>query len=182
MSEPRFRAARASDAPAVAALHADSWQRHYRGITADQFLDQEATGFLVEHATQSLAAPGLADRMILAELDGALVGFAHTILDRDPHWGALVDNLHVSQDVKRGGIGTRLMALAARCVRDERPRSGLYLWVYEDNTAARAFCTARGGECVERRPVSDPPGAPGMFAGQPLALRMAWPDPVILLA
>jgi ribosomal protein S18 acetylase RimI-like enzyme len=182
MSEPRFRAATADDAPAVAALHTDSWQRHYRGIMTDQFLDQQAAGFLAGHATQYLAAPGPADRMILAELDGALAGFAHTLLDRDPTWGALLDNLHVSQDVKRGGIGTRLMALAARFVRDKRPGSGLYLWVYEDNTAARAFYAARGGECVERRPVSDPPEAPGMFAGHPLALRMAWPDPATLLA
>ena len=35
----RLRAAGARDAEAVAALHADSWRRHYRGAYADSFLD-----------------------------------------------------------------------------------------------------------------------------------------------
>ena len=182
MTEPRFRVAGAADAPAVVALQTDSWQRHYRGIMTGQFLDCEAAGFLTEHASEYLAAPGPADRTIVAEQDGALAGFAHTVLDRDPRWGALLDNLHVSYAVKRGGIGTRLMELSARFVVEERPGSGLYLWVYEDNIAARAFYTARGGECVERLPARSPEVVPAMFEGEPLALRMAWPDPATLLA
>ena len=31
----QYRLARGSDAPAVAALHADSWRRHYRGAYSD---------------------------------------------------------------------------------------------------------------------------------------------------
>ena len=34
-----LRSARASDAPTVAALHADSWRLNYRGSYADTFLD-----------------------------------------------------------------------------------------------------------------------------------------------
>src|SRR2546430_14764213 len=34
-----YRAAGAADADAVAALHADSWRRHYRGAYSDGFLD-----------------------------------------------------------------------------------------------------------------------------------------------
>ena len=87
----------------------------------------------------------------MAELDGEVVGLAHTQLGDDAEWGALLDNLHVSYGLKRMGVGTRLMALTAQAVLDSAPASGLYLWVLEQNTAARAFYTARGGSCVETK-------------------------------
>ena len=66
--ELRFRAAEQGDAPAVAALHTGSWQRHYRGAFSDDFLDGEVTGFLLERWTTRLAAPDPLARTILAEL------------------------------------------------------------------------------------------------------------------
>lgn len=44
--EPRFRAARPDDADAIAGLHADSWQRHYRGAFSGAFLDNDVAGYL----------------------------------------------------------------------------------------------------------------------------------------
>src|SRR2546428_9198875 len=37
------------------------------------------------------------------------VGFAHVVLDADPTWGALIDNLHVVRSVQRRGVGTLLL-------------------------------------------------------------------------
>jgi len=187
--ELRFRAAGPGDAPAVAALHADSWQRHYRGAFSDSFLDGEAPGFLLERWTERLAEPDPRDRTILAELDedreradgGALVGLAHTILDDNPTWGALLDNLHVRYGQKRQGVGTRLLSLTAQAVLADRPGSGLYLWVLEQNTNARAFYDARGGACVESREVMAPGGNPARLNGKPKCLRYTWPDPALLL-
>ena len=186
--ELRFRTAGPGDAPAVAALHADSWQRHYRGAFADAFLDHEAPAFLLDRWTGRLAAPGPGDRTILAELDqgqagqAELVGLAHTVLDDDPAWGALLDNLHVRYGVKRHGVGTRLLSLTAEAVLAGRPGSGLYLWVLEQNASARAFYDARGGACVEGREVMPPGGDPARLNGTPGCLRYAWPDPGKLLA
>jgi hypothetical protein len=42
-----FRAARPDDAGAIAGLHADSWQRHYRGAFSDAFLDGDVAGYLL---------------------------------------------------------------------------------------------------------------------------------------
>jgi len=187
--ELRFRAAGPGDAPAVAALHADSWQRHYRGAFSDSFLDGEAPGFLLDRWTERLAEPDPRDRTILAELDedreradgGALVGLAHTILDDNPTWGALLDNLHVRYGQKRQGVGTRLLSLTAQAVLADRPGSGLYLWVLEQNTNARAFYDARGGACVESREVMAPGGNPARLNGKPKCLRYTWPDPALLL-
>ncbi len=39
MSSFRLRHAGPEDAEQVAALHADSWRRHYRGAYADSYLD-----------------------------------------------------------------------------------------------------------------------------------------------
>ena len=184
--ELRFRAAEQGDAQAIAALHTDSWQRHYRGAFSDAFLDDEAPGFLLNRWTQRLAAPDPQARTILAELeqegdgDAALVGLAHTVLDDDPTWGALLDNLHVGYGLKRQGVGTRLVSLTAQAVLAEKPESGLYLWVLERNTSARAFYDARGGTCVESREVLPPGGDPARLNGKPKCLRYTWPDPAKL--
>ncbi|HET6988253.1 MAG TPA: hypothetical protein VFI00_16630, partial [Kribbella sp.] len=69
ISDPEltFRLAGAEDALAVAGLHADSWQRHYRGAYADDFLDGEPGGFLAGRWTDRLAQPSPQARTILAE-------------------------------------------------------------------------------------------------------------------
>jgi hypothetical protein len=51
----RFRAACPGDAQAIAALHADSWQRHYRGAFSDAFVDHDAAGYLLPLWTARLA-------------------------------------------------------------------------------------------------------------------------------
>lgn len=175
-----FRTAEPADADSIADLHADSWQRHYRGVYSDSYLDGEVPEHLRQRWTARLATPDPRARTILAEDDGTLVGFAHTLLDDDPTWGALLDNLHVRYSLKGQGIGTRLMALTAQTVLTETPESGLYLWVLEQNTGARAFYTARGGECVERMPVPPPGGDPARLNGKPIGMRIVWQKPSIL--
>jgi GNAT superfamily N-acetyltransferase len=180
--EPRFRAAERGDVQAIAALHADSWQRHYRGAYTDAFLDDEAAGFLLELWTKRFASPDPRARTILAESDGALVGLAHTVLDDNPAWGALLDNLHVVYGLKRQGVGTRLLSLSAHAVVTEKPGSGLYLWVLEQNASARAFYEARGGTSVESDQVVAPGRDAARLNGTPRALRFVWPDPATLPA
>jgi GNAT superfamily N-acetyltransferase len=170
----RFRAGCPDDARAIAGLHADSWRRHYRGAYSDAFLDGDVTGYLLRVWAGRMGTPDPRARTILAERDGQVVGLAHTLVDADPTWGALLDNLHVAHGLKRHGIGTRLLALTRQAVQDESPSSGLYLWVLEQNSAARAFYTAQGGVCVERADVPPPGGDPARLAGKPIGLRYAW--------
>jgi GNAT superfamily N-acetyltransferase len=181
-AELRFRAACPGDAHAIAGLHADSWQRHYRGAYSDAFLDNDAAGYLLPLWTERLALPDTQARTILAERDGAVVGLAHTLLGQDATWGAFTDNLHVLHGLKRQGIGTRLLALTGQAVLDWSPSSGLYLWVLEQNSDARAFYAARGGACVERGEVPPPGGDASRLNGKPMDLRYAWREPSKLLA
>lgn len=175
-AELRFRAASPGDAEAIAALQADSWQRHYRGAFSDAFLDHDATGYLLPLWTERLAQPDPLARTILAERDGTIVGLAHTLLGHDPTRGAFLDNLHVAYGLKRQGIGSRLLTLTAQAVTDWSPVCGLYLWVLELNSGARAFYSARGGVCVERLQVPPPGGDPARLNGKPITLIYAWRD------
>jgi GNAT superfamily N-acetyltransferase len=182
LAELRFRAACPGDAHAIAALHAGSWQRHYRSAFSAAFLDHDAAGYLRQLWTARLATPDPQARTILAECDGAVAGLAHTLLGQDTTWGAFLDNLHVAHQLKRQGIGTRLLALTAQAVLDASPASGLYLWVLEQNSDARAFYTARGGVCVQRLQVPPPGGDPARLNGRPITLTYAWHDPSQLLS
>ena len=176
VAEASYREGTAQDVEAIAALHADSWRSHYRGAYSDSFLDNDVAADRLTVWTERL---NRADRSnectIIAECDGAILGFAHTILNAEPRWGALLDNLHVRYDAKGSGVGTRLMAETARAVLERTPSSGLYLWVLEGNTAAQAFYQARGGECVGAK-TSEAPGG-----GTIVAFRYVWPDPSVLI-
>lgn len=173
-----FRLAQPSDAPAVAALHADSWRRHYRGAYADSFLDGDVFSDRLAVWSDRLGHGDPGGRhTVLAEEDGQLVGFAHTILGKDATWGALLDNLHVDHTQQRRGIGARLLRLSAEAVVDRAPSSGLYLWVLEQNTRAQAFYQALGGKRVERADVPAPGGDPSRLNGTPACLRYVWPEP-----
>jgi ribosomal protein S18 acetylase RimI-like enzyme len=181
LEEPQFRLAGPADAVAVANLHADSWRRHYRGAYSDAFLDGDVVADRLAVWTDRLREPNSRRCTILAE-DGSLVGFAHTVFDDDPTWGALLDNLHVADGHKRRGIGARLLALTAEAVIERPERTGLYLWVLEQNVDAQAFYRARGGRCAGRGLVSPPGGITSrLAAGSPAKLRYAWPEPTALL-
>lgn len=179
----RFRPAGASDATAVAALHSDSWRRHYRGAYSDSFLDGDVDADRLEVWSARLAHPDPSRWTILAQEDGDLVGFAHVAFDEDPDWGALLDNLHVRHDHKRRGIGSRLLGLAAGAVLDRARPTRLYLWVLEQNLDAQTFYRACGASSAGRRPVSPPGGIASRLNGLrlPEARRYVWTDPSVLL-
>ena len=204
----RFRTAVPADAPAVAALHADSWRRFYRGAYTDEYLDGDVLTDRLAVWSARLADPDTRHVTIVAEAADAsaaahpevaaigaprtgaagasgtrqeiaaarLAGFVHLVVDHDPHWGSLVDNLHVTSTRQRGGLGSALLGRAARQATEHGTTAALYLWVQERNTGARAFYAAHDGRVVERARISDPGGVPGRLNGSPMKLRVAWPD------
>jgi ribosomal protein S18 acetylase RimI-like enzyme len=179
VSELEFRLAGPGDAEAIALLHAESWRRHYRGAYSDAFLDEDVVEDRLAVWTERLREPDPRRRTILAE-DGRLVGFANTVFDDDPVWGALLDNLHVADGYKRRGIGSRLLALTAAALVEHWTRTGLYLWVLEQNAEAQSFYRARGGRRVERHPAEPPGRIASRLTGSPRKLRYAWPEPILL--
>jgi ribosomal protein S18 acetylase RimI-like enzyme len=171
----RIRAADRNDAQKVALLHADSWRRHYRGAYADSYLNGDVVADRRSVWSSRLAAP--ANSMtVVAEHGTALVGFVHVVFDEDDRWGSLIDNLHVTKDRQRTGIGAALMTCAVEAIVETATGKAMYLWVLEQNTAAQRFYRALGGTCVEKATVSPPGGVPARLNGSPTMLRIAWPD------
>jgi GNAT superfamily N-acetyltransferase len=171
-----LRTASARDAKPIADLHAESWRRHYRGAFRDSFLDGDIFAERLAVWSERLANLDRRPFTVIAEELGEMIGFAHTIPDHDTVYGALLDNLHVRHDRKRCGVGSALMRETARVLTRRNIRSGLHLWVLEQNKDAQAFYSRQGGVCVGR-------GIRGPFpgGGTAPAVRYYWPDPAVLL-
>lgn len=156
--ELMVRNASSKDIAAIAALHAESWRRHYRGAFSDAFLDGEVEASHRKIWSERLTATSVNHFTLAADCNGEGVGFVHMLLDEDPEWGALLDNLHVTYQPKRSEVGRRLLTAAARELTRCRPTdTRVYLWVLDQNTAAQAFYRACGGGDVE---ISLPRAAP----------------------
>ncbi len=170
-----FSPAGAGDAGRIAALHADSWRRHYRGAYADAYLDGDLLSERSKVWSARLNSPA-GTATIIAERAGRLVGFVHVVLETDARWGSLIDNLHVDHSEHRAGIGAELMAYAARVVLANAGSPAFHLWVLQQNTRAQMFYLAHGGIRVETGIVTAPCGNPTFLNGTPGKYRMAWPD------
>ncbi len=173
---PPIRAATATDADAIAALHADSWRRTYRGMMLDSYLDGDLDGERRSTWRARFADPRPDQRVWLADDGDGAAGFVCLFADADPRWGAYVDNLHVRADHRGRGLGLALLRRAAAWTLAERPGSGLWLWVMEANRHARGFYRRAGAVEVERTISTNP------AEGSSPILRCSWPDPATLAA
>jgi GNAT superfamily N-acetyltransferase len=164
-----------ADADVVAALHVASWRSAYRGVLRDELLDGDMMPFRLGFWRARLGGPGARQFGWLALAEGEPVGFAFALGGADPAWGTQIDNLHVLPAHKRRGIGRRLLAEVGAWYLASAPGEGLFLWVYEQNAAARRFYERLGAAAVERM-VIDAPGG-----GQVAEWRYAWPSSAALL-
>lgn len=170
-----FRDATQDDAPLIAAIHAASWRSAYAHFMDPVYLASGIEAERLAHWTGRLAQPAPTQRIIIAEENGQPVGFTCLIGVDHPRWGTLVDNLHALPAAKGKGLGSALLAEAARWSLENFPESGLYLWCYADNRAARGFYAHRGGLVVENTEKAGPDGRT-----QP-EQRYHWADPAVLI-
>lgn len=143
----QFRNAAEEDAPAIAALHADNWKKHYRGLCPDHYLDHEVDAERLNIWTERFSKENPLQHVIVAYNDEYnIIGFVCTFLDFHKDWGAYLDNLHVSTDFHRRGLGKKLMHEAASWVKQQRPKSKIYLHVLEHNESAIKFYDKLAGQ------------------------------------
>ncbi|MEO6039557.1 MAG: GNAT family N-acetyltransferase, partial [Saprospiraceae bacterium] len=152
----------------IAALHADSWRRTYRGILRDDFLGSEVFHDRKAVWEQKFEAPPANQWVLLALEADQLAGFICVYGGKDARWGSFIDNLHVAYAWKGQGIGANLMQAAAAWLRKNHPEAGMYLWVYEANVAARRFYKKMGAARVEFAQRKNPGG------GVARSFRYAW--------
>lgn len=149
MSLIQLRPASFSDYEAIARLHADSWKKNYRGMMSDDYLDNKVDLDRHQVWQKRLKAPMPKQVVTVAFAKGLLAGFCCTLLDDDPVFGSLIDNLHVCTSMQKSGIGKMLVKDAAEKILTQASSHNMYLWVYEANKNARAAYEHLGGRCHE---------------------------------
>jgi ribosomal protein S18 acetylase RimI-like enzyme len=141
----QYRTATATDTERIARLHAESWSENYRGALSDRFLDREVQSERSTFWKDRFENPIEQRRVLLAETNNEIVGFICLELDADPQYGALLDNLHVDARYQGRKIGKKLMQLGAEWVLEQRPESGIYLFVLAQNEQAARVYERTGG-------------------------------------
>ncbi|WP_143304671.1 GNAT family N-acetyltransferase [Chitinophaga vietnamensis] len=170
-----LRAARYEDHAAIAALHTASWRHTYRGIYSDHYLDNDAAAERAAVWQQRLQQPAANQWLQVAVQNGAIIGFACLYFQDDPVFGTLLDNLHVSKDLHRSGIGKMLMKACAAAIYAHCDSKKMYLWVYDLNENARKAYDKLGGhpfEMIEKTNVDQT---------RAKSWRYVWNDVAILL-
>ena len=169
------RPAGPSDCDAIAALHARSWQTTYRNILSQDYLDHHVVDDRKDLWDARFTKFDQHKHQVAVAVDGeAIIGFVCVLLDEEPEYGALLDNLHVAPDRHRCGAGRRLMASAAHWVAAMQPNWAMHLWVYEQNMKTVAFYRSAGGNDVDQRVIVTPAG------NRATVLRFEWQAPAAL--
>ena len=137
-----LRPARPADALAVAGIHVRAWQTGYRGLVPDGYLDGLRAEDRARRYTFELTDLDRPQTLV-AELDGAIVGFATTAPAQDEPGAGELAALHVDPAAWRRGIGSALIA-AARTRLVERGFASAVLWLLAGNRRAEAFYLADG--------------------------------------
>lgn len=133
------RPAQLLDAPGMARVHVDAWDETYRGLLADDILDDP--DFLASRERQwttALSDPRFSSyRVAVAERDGRIVGIA---MAGPPADGTGPLHLYVLRRWHGSGTGTDLLEVVLA------PGEAATLWVADPNPRAQAFYRKHGFE------------------------------------
>lgn len=140
----KFRKAKATEWEAISALHIDNWQKNYRGIYSDKFLDHDVYDLKNRIWEKRLTSPADNQSVIVAEKDNVIVGFSCTYHNYKGEGKHYLDNLHVSSDFQGNGLGKELLYRSAKeafSINEDLP---FYLLVFEKNILGLKFYKRMG--------------------------------------
>ncbi len=132
------------DAEGIADAHVSAWQKAYRGIVSDEFLDAMS---VKDRAVRWQAL--LKDHectILVAKAQEQVLGFISFGKHREPQAGAEegeVWTMYVHPTAWRGGLGRSLMSEALESLKDHGYRS-TWVWVLAANQRAIAFYLSCG--------------------------------------
>jgi len=156
-----IRSAKRSDFPAIAAIHAASWQDTYSDVLPESYLAHQVTIDLQRHWNEVDIQP---EDIVLVAEDDEISGFI-AVWCRPK---AFIDNLHVSPCKRSQGMGSKLMMCAAEQL-IQRGHKTASLWVVESNASAIRFYERLGGTCKERV-------TKNLFGHDVPNIKVAWSD------
>ena len=150
-----IRRAAPDDARGIARVHVASWRTTYRGIVADDLLDNLSVDRRAAFWSSTLSDPDDASvNYVAVDADGRIVGFASGGPERDgtPGFGSELYAIYLLEAFQGQGLGQRLVAPVVSALLDAGRRSML-VWVLAANPA-REFYARLGGRQVASKQVA----------------------------
>jgi GNAT superfamily N-acetyltransferase len=133
------RPAQADDDAEVAGVHIRAWQRGYRGLLPDDYLDGLRPEDRQGRYTFASPDPGAPSTLVAVE-DGAIRGFVTTGPGRDAGVGAVGEVLALHGDPVAWGLGLgRRLVAEGRAQLDRGGFADAVVWVLAGNDRARRF-------------------------------------------
>jgi len=140
-----IRDAVSSDAPAIAEVHVESWRAAYAGLLPQMVLDGLSIAQRTRHWRHVLG-PESRDRVVVAERDGDVLGFANVGPSHDADTGPTTGQLgtiYLRSDAWGTGIGRQVHDAGL-----ERLMAAGYdraiLWMLSTNARASRFYERQG--------------------------------------
>jgi ribosomal protein S18 acetylase RimI-like enzyme len=148
----RVRAARVTDAQAIARIYVDGWRQAYPGLVPNGVLLQLSPVLQAREWAFALARRGAPDSVVVAErADGRIVGFGSCGEARSTglHQAGEIFTLYVAPDDQNQGVGRTLLYRLFDSLSDRGLLSAL-VWVLAGNPA-RFFYEVMGARRVAER-------------------------------
>ena len=155
----KIRETQLTDAKAIAELHTNSWRITYKNALKADYLKDIVPSERRSVWLQRLSEPKVNQFVVVAEIDGKIIGFACVFAGENPDLDSYFDNLHVSPLHQSKGIGKMLLEKAAQYCFRQAPGSGLYLLVNQDNIKAKFFYEACGAKNLKPGVWNSPDGS-----------------------
>lgn len=153
---PSIRPARPDDAPAIAAVHVASWREAYRDVVSPEYLGSLSEEDSAATWLDAIGRAGGSRRVVVAEIEGDVVGFASWGPSRDEDADRTTQEIYaiyLEPESWGHGVARELMRTVLGEVGDGSP---VTLWVLAENARARHFYrrhgfTTDGVERMEQR-------------------------------
>jgi ribosomal protein S18 acetylase RimI-like enzyme len=149
-----IRVAMAVDAPAIAAVHVNSWRETYAGLVPAHVLSGLSVDRRTELWDRIICKPEAfsSSTVFVAERDGAVVGFGCCGLQRAESlniqgYNGEISSIYLLRSFQRCGLGLALMSTMGQELQ-RRQLQAASLWVLHENTKACRFYEKLGGAIV----------------------------------
>lgn len=157
MIEAKIRKANVKDAAGIATVHVKMWQKAYRGLVPDSFLDNMSIEKRTEVWRDSLKNPKEGILVYVSENEGGITGWIMGGKNRDEDVSQEVGELggiYIHPDMQSKGVGSKLMESFLQKLKDEGYKKAT-LWVLDTNKKTRKWYESKGWK-VEGKTKTEP--------------------------
>ena len=152
MEQLSIRKATLDDIPEVAKLHINSWNNTYKGIIAQEYLDNMKKN--LNKRIERMKNEFDLRNMILATINDEIVAFSEFVLSNEFSKNLDIDcelcGLYVRNEYLKSGIGSQVFNYVRNLfISNNKKKMGL--WCFKENKNAIDFYKKKGGVIVSEK-------------------------------